>query len=115
MSNNGFSIIELMSVAAIVAIIFAIAMYGYIGVRGTSRKVACVANLEKIDAAIDQWALDNHIHIGAPIAGSEEDIYGDYVKGGHPKCPAGGEYVFHAVGSDSQVTCSKENEGHKRP
>ena len=111
-SNNGFSLIEVMFVLIILALIFAIAAYGYVGTRRTSRKVTCIANLEKIDAAIDQWALDNYVESGTPISGSEEEIYNGYMKGSRPKCPARGEYTFGTVGISPQVTCSKEDEGH---
>ena len=114
-SNNGFSLIEVMFVLIILALIFAIAAYGYVGTRRTSRKVTCIANLEKIDAAIDQWALDNYVESGTPISGSEEEIYSTYVRAGKPKCPAGGEYILNTVGIKPQVTCSKEDEGHKLP
>jgi prepilin-type N-terminal cleavage/methylation domain-containing protein len=113
--NSGFSLIEVMSAVVIMALVFAIAMYSYANIRNTSRKIACIANLEKIDAAVDQWALDNYAQVETSLSGSEEDIYNDYVRSGKPKCPSGGEYTLNAVGVKPQVTCSKEDEGHKLP
>ena len=114
-SSSGFSIIEVVSTVTIIAIVFAIAMSGYASVRNTSRKTVCVANLEKIDAAIDQWTLENHVSDDTAISGSEEEIYNDYIRSAKPKCPASGEYTLHTVGTKPQVTCSKEGEGHKLP
>ncbi|MDP3729896.1 MAG: prepilin-type N-terminal cleavage/methylation domain-containing protein, partial [Candidatus Omnitrophota bacterium] len=104
--DRGFTLIEVMGVVCIVGLIFAIAVPGYFKFNKTSKAVACVANLERIDAAIDQWALDNYVQAGTSISGSGEDIYSDYVRGGTPKCPEGGEYTLHAVGVNPQVTCS---------
>ena len=115
MPNNGFSLVEIMIAVVIVGIILAIALPNYFKSGKTSQKTVCIANLEKIDAAIDQWALENHVSAGTAVSGSEEEIYNDYVRGGKPKCPAGGEYTLYAVGTNPQDACSKEDEGHKLP
>lgn len=114
--RKGFSLIELMIVMVIIAIVLAIALPNYFKSGTISQKAVCIANLEKIDAAVDQWVLDNHRPPGYTLSESdEEEVYANYVKGGKPKCPSSGEYAIHAVGSVPQVTCSHENEGHKLP
>jgi prepilin-type N-terminal cleavage/methylation domain-containing protein len=114
-SNNGFSLVEIMITVVIIGIILAVALPNYFKSGKTSQKTVCIANLEKIDAAIDQWALESHASPGDDIAGYEEDIYNDYVRGGKPRCPEGGEYTLGTVGTKPQVTCSKEDAGHKLP
>lgn len=115
-SHKAFTLVELMVVVVILAIILAIALPNYLKSGKNSQKTVCIANLERIDSAIDQWVLDNHISPGTVIAESDEEIiYSNYVKGGKPKCPSGGVYTIHAVGSKPQVTCSRENEGHQLP
>ena len=111
----GFTLVEIMIVVVIIGFISAIASVSYVKSNQTSKVTVCVANLEKIDAAIDMWVLENHIPAGADISGSEEEIYSTYIKGSKPRCPAGGEYTLHTVGTKPQVTCSKEAEGHKLP
>lgn len=115
-SNTGFTLVEIMIVVAVIGIILAIVLPNYIKSGRAVHKTVCIANLEKIDGAIDQWAIENHIASGTTMSSSdEEDIYNNYMKGNKPKCPSRGEYTLHTVGVKPQVTCSKESEGHKLP
>ena len=113
--SSGFTLVEIMIAVIVVGIILAIALPNYFKSGKTSQRMVCIANLEKIDAAVDQWALENHVSAGTDASGFEEDIYNDYVRGGRPGCPAGGEYALHTVGTRPQVTCSKEDAGHRLP
>lgn len=65
----------------------------------------CVNNLIQIDAAISQFALEQHKHTGDSVV--FEDIT-PYIKlnsqGEIPRCPAGGKYSVTAVGIPP--TCS---------
>lgn len=108
-ASKGFTLVEIMIVTAIIAILLAIAIPGYVHMGNISKKNACIANLKQIDAAIDQWAIENGSADGAMPT---EDIY-TYVKGSaRPACPSGGVYTFYPVGSRPQVKCNLENEGH---
>ena len=114
--RKAFTLIEIMVVVVVIAIILAIAIPNYLKSGKTAQKTVCIANLERIDSALDQWVIDNHTSPGTVLSESEEgDLYKNYVKGGKPKCPSGGEYTLHEVGSKPQVTCSHEDEGHKLP
>ncbi|MDD5495480.1 MAG: prepilin-type N-terminal cleavage/methylation domain-containing protein [Candidatus Omnitrophica bacterium] len=110
-SLTGFTLVEIMIVVAIIAIIIAIALPNYLKTSTVSKKTICINNLKQIDAAIDQWAMENDIPKGAQAT---EEVY-DYVNGSRITCPSGGVYTLHSVGSKPQVTCSLENEGHKLP
>lgn len=115
-SRKAFTLVEVMIVVVIIAIILAVAIPNYLKLGKASQKTACIANLERIDSVIDQWVLENHTVPGTALSESqEEDVYENYLKGGKPKCPSGGEYTIYAVGSNPQVTCSHEDEGHKLP
>ena len=113
-SNAGFTLVEIMVVVAVIAIILAIAIPNFLGSSEKSRRTICIANLTKIDMAIDQWVLEENISPGTAISESDADsICNNNIKGGRPKCPGGGVYVFHVVGVSPQITCSLEAKGHK--
>lgn len=115
-SLRAFTLVEILSVIIIISFLLAIAIPAYLKSRNTSRKTICITNLEKIDSMVSQWALEKHVAAGTAVSGSdEEDIFNNYIKDGKPRCPSGGEYTIHAVGDIPQVSCSKEDEGHKLP
>lgn len=111
-SQKAFSLVEMMTVVALIAIVLAIVLPNYVASTRTSKKIVCISNLKQIDTAIDQWANDYNIALGTvPDAQAEEEIYG-YIKGGKPKCPAGGTFTIYRVGDNPQVRCSLESKGH---
>ena len=69
---------------------------------------ACVGNMQYIDAAKEQWAYATHTTNG-PV-----DIPGAsiYMKGGMPRCPAGGTYTVGELGDDPR--CSIHRSMHDR-
>lgn len=112
-NKYGFTIVEILIVVLIIGIVLAVVLPNYANIRSNSKKTVCINNMRKIDAAIDQWAIENRIASGTvPTEGGEEVIY-SYIKGSRPVCPSGGTYTIHAVGSEAQVTCSYEDEGHR--
>jgi hypothetical protein len=75
-------------------------------VRTCSRqeKHPCINNLRQIEGAKEQWALENKRTAGDVLTKAEEHEINDYIKGGEPKCPAGGKYTYGRVGLPP--TCS---------
>jgi prepilin-type N-terminal cleavage/methylation domain-containing protein len=98
---KGFTLIEIMIVVLIIGILLAIAVPNFMHARETSRAKACVANLKQVDAAKEQWAMDNNANNGDAVVDAEVNAY---IKGGAPTCPSGGTYTYGAVGTDP--TCS---------
>ena len=90
---------EIMIVVAIIGIIIMIAIPSFIRARETSRARACQENLQKIDGAKEQYALDQNVGQGDDVALT--DLIGPtlYIKR-EPECPAGGAYTVGAVGTD---------------
>jgi hypothetical protein len=64
-------------------------------VRPIAERNACINNLRQIDGAKEQWACEHKKEPGDLIVISEVD---EYVKGGHPRCPADGTYRYGKLG-----------------
>ena len=110
---RGFTLIELMIIVAIIAIILAIGIPSFFRISALSKRTACIENLRKITVAVDQWAIDSNINTGDKLTQDQENyVYSNYLRS-KPACPSGGEYVINPVGSNPQVQCTLENEGHK--
>ena len=84
--NQGFTLVEIMIVVAIIAILAAVAIPNFIKYRQNSQAAACVSNLKQIEAAVEQARM-------AGANPSFENIVGEdgYIKN-MPVCPAGGTY-----------------------
>ena len=78
----------------------------FIKARATTAANACVNNLRQIDAAANQFALENHLTNSSPI--KFPDDLTPYIKlnsaGKIPGCPQGGAYRISKVGASP--TCS---------
>ncbi len=85
----------------IACIVLAIAVPEYLRPREGRCCPSCQANLKQINAAKEQWAIDNNARVGDPVVESEVD---GYIKSDVPTCPSGGTYTYGPVGTEP--TCS---------
>jgi len=90
-----------------VPMMFAIAIPNFVKARSAAQMNACTNNLRQIDAAKQQWALQNKKRTTDLPTESELAPYLN-LKGGPMgpmlKCPAGGNYSLNAAGV--KPTCS---------
>jgi prepilin-type N-terminal cleavage/methylation domain-containing protein len=66
--RGGFTLVEIMIVVAIIALLAAIAVPGFLRARKRSQASRIINDLRLIDSAMDQYAIETTKVSGAPIA-----------------------------------------------
>ncbi len=56
--RQGFTLVEIMIVVAVIGLLAAIAIPNFVKARATSQANACINNLKKIDDAASQFAIE---------------------------------------------------------
>ena len=108
-SSQSYAVVALLPAVAVPGMLAAIAIPNFVKARATSQQNACINNLRQIDAAKQQWALEN----GKKSTDTPAwDDLKPYLRGPVPlHCPAGGTYTIGALG----VTPTCSIPGHVLP
>lgn len=73
--NRGFTLVEIMIVVAIIALLAAIAVPGFLRARKRSQATTVLNDLRLIDSAIDQYAMEQSKSTGAPVSVADWTTY----------------------------------------
>ncbi len=66
--RGGFTLVEIMIVVAIIALLAAIAVPGFLRARKRSQASRIVNDLRLIDSAVDQYAIENNKTSNSPVS-----------------------------------------------
>jgi prepilin-type N-terminal cleavage/methylation domain-containing protein len=74
-SGGGFTLVEIMIVVAIIALLAAIAVPGFLRARKRSQATRILEDLRLIDAAVDQYAIETNKGSGATVGTADWTAY----------------------------------------
>jgi prepilin-type N-terminal cleavage/methylation domain-containing protein len=74
-NRQGFTLVEIMIVVAIIALLAAIAVPNFLRARKRSQATRILEDLRIIDSAIDQYAIENNKAGGDPVAWTDIQKY----------------------------------------
>jgi prepilin-type N-terminal cleavage/methylation domain-containing protein len=90
-NRGGFTLVEIMIVVAIIALLAAIAVPNFLRARKRSQATRCLEDLRLIDAADDQYAIENNKSTGNTVAWADVQ---NYLKTGSVLYNSGGSDLF---------------------
>jgi len=103
-----------MIVVAIIGLLATIAIPNFVKARATSQANSCINNLRQIDAAANQFALEQGRTTGSSLTLTTDLT--PYLKlnsnGSIPPCPASGTYALSVVGTNPTCTLSTLTPAH---
>ncbi len=73
--RGGFTLVEIMIVVAIIALLAAIAVPGFLRARKRSQASRVLNDLRLIDAAVDQYAIETNKQSGAAVSSNDWVAY----------------------------------------
>ena len=94
--RGGFTLVEIMIVVAIIALLAAIAVPGFLRARKRSQASRIINDLRLIDAAVDQYAIENNKATGFAVTTAE---WTKYLKNGTNLSVTGNDILGNPFGT----------------
>src|SRR6188474_553381 len=101
---GGFTLVEIMIVVAIIALLAAIAVPGFLRARKRSQASKILNDLRLIDAAVDQYAIENGKATGASVSKTD---WTKYLKADTPLYATGNDLFGNDYGPQTVDTIPK--------
>jgi prepilin-type N-terminal cleavage/methylation domain-containing protein len=102
--RGGFTLVEIMIVVAIIALLAAIAVPGFLRARKRSQASRVINDLRLIDSAVDQYAIENNKSSGQPVGIAD---WTKYLKAGTNLYATGADILTNAYGAQTVDTLPK--------
>ncbi len=96
--RGGFTLVEIMIVVAIIALLAAIAVPGFLRARKRSQASRILNDLRMIDAAVDQYAIETNRTTNAPVATAD---WTNYLKKGSSLYNSGKSVLGSSYGAQT--------------
>jgi prepilin-type N-terminal cleavage/methylation domain-containing protein len=96
--RGGFTLVEIMIVVAIIALLAAIAVPGFLRARKRSQASRVINDLRLIDSAVDQYAIENNKSSGNTVAVSD---WTKYLKAGTNLYLTGNDILGNSYGNQT--------------
>jgi prepilin-type N-terminal cleavage/methylation domain-containing protein len=106
--RGGFTLVEIMIVVAIIALLAAIAVPGFLRARKRSQASRILNDLRMIDSAVDQYAIENNKGTGDAVA---INAWTAYMKGGTALYTTATDLFGHAYGAQTVDTLPRTAPG----
>lgn len=101
-ANSGFTLLEIMIVAAVIGLLAALAIPSVVHARDTARLNTIYRNLRTLEEAKDQWAIENKMPTGASV--DNVQVLNLYLRGGGIADVMQETYVPNPVGTPAEAT-----------
>jgi prepilin-type N-terminal cleavage/methylation domain-containing protein len=98
LNKKGFTLVEIMIVVAIIALLAAIAVPGFLRARKRSQASRILNDLRMIDSAVDEYAIENNKKSNDPVAVAD---WTNYLKKGSPLYNTGNSILRSPYGSQT--------------
>jgi prepilin-type N-terminal cleavage/methylation domain-containing protein len=99
--RGGFTLVEIMIVVAIIALLAAIAVPGFLRARKRSQATRILNDLRMIDSAVDQYAIETNRVTGNTVRTVD---WTSYLKSGTVLYNTGNDLLGHAYGQQTVDT-----------
>jgi prepilin-type N-terminal cleavage/methylation domain-containing protein len=102
--RGGFTLVEIMIVVAIIALLAAIAVPGFLRARKRAQASRILNDLRMIDSAVDQYAIETNRKTGDPVAVAD---WTNYLKKGTVLYNTGADLLGDSYGDQTVDTLPK--------